>query len=261
MTKIGIIGGTGALGSAMATAWLETRSVLPEDLWVANRSGSLGSLSRWNEVNTTTDPNVLGEICDVILFAIPPDQTRDLRVAASSRLILSVMAGVTLERLAAITGSTRIVRAMSSPAAALRLAYTPWMPTNLISDADATLATKLFAACGATDRVNSESYLDRFTAMTGPVPGFVAAFADAMITHATARGIPQTVAIRAIRQLFLASGTMMSLDDKTPAEHVQDMIDYAGTTAAGLEVLRDGQLNSCVDKALEAAYQRARTIG
>lgn len=260
MTTIGIIGGTGQLGSAIATAWLETRTVLPESLWIANRSGSIGPLKRWSDIRTTVDPNVVAEVCDIILFAVPPADARRIRIRAGERLVLSVMAGVTLADLAGMTGSLRVVRAMSSPAAALRLAYTPWLALRPLSEQDEALVTKLFRACGASDRVGSEDQIDRFTALTGPVPGFVAAFADAMIAHAAARGIPEETATRAIRQLFLAAGTTMSLDEKSPAEHVREMIDYAGTTAAGLTVLRDGPFRQAVDAALEASYQRTKTI-
>lgn len=258
--RIGIVGGTGQLGRAIATAWLETRTVLPETLWIANRSGSLGGLSRWPEIRTTTDASALGETCEVILLAVPPDQARTLRFAAGGCLVVSVMAGVTLDELARITGAARVVRAMSSPAAAYRLAFSPWLPRGEIGADDEATVTRLLSALGKTERVASEEQIDRFTAITGPVPGFVAAFAEAMVLSATRRGIPEPVADRAVRQLFLAAGTMMSLEDKTPAGHVQEMIDYAGTTAAGLTALRRGPLAEAVDEALEAAVQRARTI-
>lgn len=259
--QIGIVGGTGQLGSAIATAWLETRTVTPQTLWIANRSGSLGPLSRWPEIRTTTNPADLAETCDVILLSVPPAEARSLRLPAGQRLILSVTAGISLADLSAMTGSPRIIRAMSSPAAAMRLAYSPWLPLSPLSDADEATVTRLLSACGAIDRVANEDQIDRFTALTGPVPGFVAAFAEAMITHATRRGIPTDIADKAVHQLFLAAGTVMSLDERTPAAHVQEMVDYAGTTAAGLSVLRKGPLTETVDDALEAAYQRTKTIG
>lgn len=260
MKRIGIVGGTGQLGSAIATAWLETGTVTPETLWIANRSGALGPLARWPGIRTTTEPADLAETCDVILFSVPPADARTLNLPAKRCLILSVMAGVTLAELSTMTGSPRIVRAMSNPAASLRLAYSPWLPLSPLSNNDEATVARLFSACGATDRVGTEDQIDRFTAMTGPVPGFVAAFAEAMVTHATRKGIPADIADRAIRQLFLASGTVMATDDDTPAAHVQEMIDYAGTTAAGLNVLRNGPLVEAVDAALDAAYERTKSI-
>ena len=39
------------------------------------------------------------------------------------------------------------------------------------------------------------------------------------------------------------------------------MIDYAGTTAAGLEVLRASDIGAELAKGLDAAVARCRTIG
>lgn len=258
--RVGIVGGTGQLGSALARAWIETRTVLPEQLWIANTTGSLGPLARWGEIRTTADPADLCETCEVIVLSVPPERGRRLRIAAGGKLVISVMAGVTLDQLQRTTGGARIVRAMSSPVAALRLAFTPWVPLAPLSDDDEAAVTRLFGACGVVERVGREDLIDRFTALTGPVPGFVAAFAEAMMLHATRRGIPEAMADRAIRQLFLGAGTVMSLEDKTPAAHVQEMIDYAGTSAAGLAELRRGPLTEVIDAALEAAYQRTKTI-
>ena len=215
---------------------------------------------RWESVRATPDAQALVAECDVILLAVPPAEAGNLEIATGDRLVISVMAGVTLDRLAEITRGTKTVRAMSSPAAAQRLAYSPWMARDL-ADNDAATVTKLLGACGLTDRVASEDMIDRFTAITGPVPGFVAAFADAVVDHATRSGIPAEIATRAVRQLFLASGTVMSLDDKDPRAHVDEMIAYDGTTAAGLRELSTGPLAEAVHAGLDAAYQRAKTIG
>ena len=259
MTTLGIIGGTGQLGSAMATAWLDTLTIPPHRLWIANRSGSLGPLIRREGVRGTPDAPAMVSDCDVVVLAIPPAEAASLRIATGDRLVISVMAGVTLDRLAEITRGTKIVRAMSSPAAAQRLAYSPWCARDL-ADEDTALVTKLLGACGLTDRVPTEDMIDRFTAITGPVPGFVAAFADAMVAHATRSGIPPETATRAVRQLFLAAGTLMSLDGRDPRAHVDEMIAYDGTTAAGLRELERGPLREAVHAGLEAAYQRPKTI-
>lgn len=86
----------------------------------------------------------------------------------------------------------------------------------------------------AADEIAHEARADRFTAMTGPVPGFVALFADCMIRYAEAAGIAPDVAERAVRQLFLASGEALGKGVESPAGQVRAMVDYAGTTAAGL---------------------------
>ena len=114
-----------------------------------------------------------------------------LRSTPQDKLVLSVMAGVTIEQMAKQTGARRVIRAMSSPAAELSLAYSPWCASPAVTSHDRDTARTLFEACGKTDEVANEDQIDYFTALTGPVPGFVAFFADSMIADAIARGVPK----------------------------------------------------------------------
>ena len=68
-----------------------------------------------------------------------------------------------------------------------RAALFAWVATEATSDADRAFATALFEACGSADRITQEAHLDVFTAMTGPVPGFVAYFAEVMAGYAEAK--------------------------------------------------------------------------
>ncbi|EPX78846.1 pyrroline-5-carboxylate reductase family protein [Salipiger mucosus] len=258
--RIGLLGGTGMLGSAIATGLIESGFAAPGDLAICSRSGRAEALACYPGLRIMTETARFCDSCDTVLLCLPPAATAGLRLPLENRLVLSVMAGVTLDGLSRISGSARLVRAMSSPAAARRLAYTPWVASPGTTEADRRGTAQLFSAIGATDRLEDEGLLDHFTAMTGPVPGFVAFFADAMIRHAEAQGVPPQVADRAIRQLFFAAGQMMAEDATPPGGHVTQMIDYAGTTAAGLQAMQDGPIREAVSEGLAAAAARARGI-
>jgi pyrroline-5-carboxylate reductase len=260
LASLGIIGGTGQLGSALAHALLTTRTIDPGRLWISNRSGTREAFAKWPNVNITTDASKLVAACDTILLSVPPALFPQLAIKADDKLVLSVMAGVTIAQIAARTGATRIIRAMSSPAAELSLAYSPWCASPAVTMADRETARTLFAACGKTDEVETEDQIDYFTALTGPVPGFLAYFADCMIAAAVARGITPQIAERAVRQLFHAGGILLDRSDQPPSHHVDAMIAYAGTTAAGLIAMRQSQLGAAIGQGLEAAYRRAKTI-
>ncbi|WP_226623096.1 pyrroline-5-carboxylate reductase family protein [Alloyangia pacifica] len=253
---VGVIGGTGMLGRSMVTAFLDSGVVPPGALWVANRSGARGDLPE--AVQVTADAQALAAACEVVILSVPPALFEALRIDASGALVISVMAGVSRARIAEHTGATRVVRAMSSPAAARRLAFSPWC--GEVSTDDGTRVTELLGACGKAAEVADESQIEIFTAMTGPVPGFVAQFAAAMADYAARRGVAPEVADMAVRQLFLASGEMLAQEAPTPQQHVQEMVDYAGTTAAGLLALQDAGLQGVVDRGLDAAVARTREI-
>jgi pyrroline-5-carboxylate reductase len=125
---------------------------------------------------------------------------------------------------------------------------------------DRDIVGLLLGACGLTDQVFDEGQIDHFTAMTGPVPGFVALFAQCMVDHAERQGIDRQVADRAVRQLFLAGGTMLAQGSARPADHVRWMIDYAGTTAAGLNAMIDADLSKTISDGLTAAAHKAQSL-
>ena len=257
----GIVGGSGMLGRAIARGLLDGRAVAPENLWISNRSGRLSGFDDHPGVTVTDDNQALAEACEAILLCVPPAAAGDIGLKAPGRLVLSVMAGVSLERLRALTGADRVVRAMSSPAAADRLAYSPWVASRDVTAADRRTLDRIFGALGRADEVLDETQIEVFTAITGPVPGFVAFFADCMARYATERGVADDVADRAVRQLFLAAGRMMAEGAAAPRDHVREMIDYDGTTAGGLLAMQSSPIAEAVAGALDAAVARTRTIG
>ncbi|WP_424940188.1 pyrroline-5-carboxylate reductase family protein [Aliiroseovarius sp. S253] len=254
---LGVIGGSGQLGCAIIQGLVAAKAVPASQILISNRSGVRSDLP--DAVRLVADLDEMVASCDVILLSIPPANASKLRMKTDGKPVLSVMAGVTLQQLTEIAGHNRVIRAMSSPAAAGRLAYTPYMLGNGAQDDDA-LAEGLFGSVGKTERLNEEAQLDVFTAITGPVPGFVALFADAMVRFAKDQGVDRDVAVRAVRQLFLAAGHEMGDNGVSPAQQVQEMIDYAGTTAAGLEAMKAAGIEGVVAEGLLAAVEKAQRI-
>jgi pyrroline-5-carboxylate reductase len=258
---IGIVGGSGQLGGAIARALLRTGTVAPDRLWISNRSGSAAGFDTWPGIHVTADNQALADACDVVLLSVPPNNAAAVEMDAADRLVISVMAGVTIARIAERTRSSRVVRAMSNPAADMGLAYSPWCAGDGVTDGDRDMVRRLFGACGLTDEVPDEEQIDRFTALTGPVPGFVAYYADCMVAYAVKHGIDPAVAERAIRQLFHASGIALAQSDTPMGKHVREMIAYAGTTAAGLDAMQSSPLAASIEVGLDAAFRKAQTIG
>ena len=66
---IGIIGGSGMLGRAIALAQLEQKAVAPANLWISNRSGSRAGFEDFAGVTVTSDNQALADACDLILLS------------------------------------------------------------------------------------------------------------------------------------------------------------------------------------------------
>ncbi|WP_296062800.1 pyrroline-5-carboxylate reductase dimerization domain-containing protein [uncultured Amphritea sp.] len=270
--RIGIVGGTGQLGSAIAHGLLRKQFITPEQLWISSRSNnvtafksgepSTGSAGSGAAIQFTTCNQDLIDHCDVVIIAVPPPLLGALNIKAESYkgLLISVIAGVTIEQLQHYTGAERVIRAMTNPAAEKGLAYSPWCASSEVTTEDRQVALALFNAFGQTDEVTLEGQIDQFTALIGPVPGFVAYYADCMVDYAVKAGIDPVIAERAIRQLFHASGVVLATAETSPADQVKAMIEYAGTTAAGLNAMQASPLADAIAEGLAAAYKKAQVI-
>ncbi len=258
--SIGIVGGSGELGGAIARALLRDQYVTPEQLWISNRSGNTSGFEEWLGTRFTTCNQELVDACQIVLLSVPPHLASTVGIDAENRLVISVMAGVSIEQIEQQTRAQRVVRAMSSPAAEIGLAYSPWCASAGVTDEDRDWTRGMFEACGLTDEVPNEEQIDCFMALTGPVPGFVAYYADCMVEYAVKHGIDPAIADRAMRQLFHASGVVLAESEASPGEQVREMIAYAGTTAAGLEAMKVSTLAASIEQGLDAAYQKAQCI-
>ncbi len=257
---VGIVGGSGRLGHAISMAVLQHSGIDQARYWVANRSGNRAGFETYKTVNVTTNNQTLADACDVIILCVPPSQFSSLSINASGKLLISVIAGVTIEHIKAATSAEHVVRAMSSPAAAEALAYSPWFASDEVTSTERTLVSTLLNACGTSDELDVEQHIELFTAMTGPVPGFVAFFAQCMSDFAITNGVSEEISNRATQQLFLGAATLMANGNAAAKDHVQAMIDYDGTTAAGLKNLKQSSMTKDIANGLMAAVEKTREI-
>ena len=107
----------------------------------------------------------------------------------------------------------------------------------------------------------TESDIDAATAACGSGVGFACLFVEAIEAAAVGAGV-EPAAARALA-LGAVEGAARCLREQAvaPAELRTQVTSPAGTTAAGLDVLRDGGFESLVARAFAAARGRAAELG
>lgn len=254
--RVGIIGGSGWLGTAIAKALVGSRTISVEQLTCSFRRGIPE-----NSVNChwTGDNSELVKRSDVIVLSVRPDDWRAVDINADRRLVVSVMAGVTVEDIKQRTGSTRVGRALPNAAAELGYSYTPFF-IDLPEPKDSDTIATLFRSCGLVDAVSEEEHIDYFTAMSGSGAAFPALLAEAMMADAVKRGVPAGIARRAAEQVMIGAGRLQEVNGLSPADTVKAFVDYKGTTAAGIIAMRQMGFDSTVGAGLDAAFRKAQAL-
>ncbi len=164
---VGIIGGTGWIGQGIAQHLLGQAVVSPDQLWIANRSGARLS-GQWADspIHYTENHQALADACDVVILSVRPQQLVGVNFTLHSQLLLSVMAGVTIERLVELTNATSVARAMPNAAIEIGESFTPWY-SRYLSLTHQDWLRRILTAFGHAHVCENEKQLEYFTALTG----------------------------------------------------------------------------------------------
>ncbi|PRD45343.1 pyrroline-5-carboxylate reductase [Phyllobacterium phragmitis] len=256
--RIGIIGGAGWLGGAIASSLLASGIVRSEALSLSYRSARP---THYPHAHWTQDNQEVADRSDVIIISVRPADWSALAFDSRGKLIISVMAGIRLDQIATRHRTRRAVRALPNAAAEVAGSYTPWFASAGVSEADRAAVREIFSACGVEDEVRNESSIDYFTGLTGAGPAFPALLAAAMVNDAIRQGIPDDVARRAVTTVLVGTGRLLEQRQDCPNDIVASFLDYRGTTAAAIDAMRSLGFDEAVAEGLSAAAKKSVSMG
>lgn len=250
---LGIIGGTGWLGRAIAQALLDSGFIGPDRLLISNRSG----VSTFEPgVKLLADNQQLVDLSDIVVLSIRPEQFRELKIDARGKLVISLMAGVPAAAISAATGADVVVRAMPNAAVEIRQSFTPWYSAGSLGEHDRKWVQRVFECVGSADEVPDEDCIDYLSALSGTGPAFPAMLQMALTNQAVAAGIPLAIAQRAAQGVVVGGGQMLASRD--PQQMIESLMAYRGVTAAALQSMVDQNIESIVGQAVNAGAEVAR---
>ncbi|HEY5550484.1 MAG TPA: pyrroline-5-carboxylate reductase [Opitutaceae bacterium] len=203
-----------------------------------------------------------GELCrgaGVLVVAFKPKHLpiAGPAFAEASRgiLVVSILAGRTLASLAAaFPGARAIVRAMPNTPGRIGAGISAWCTDRPLTDHDRALVARILGALGEVHEV-PEALMDAVTAVGGSGPGFVFEFTAALRAAAVEAGFPEGLADAFARSVVAGSGRL--LEGGGDPDALRDQVTSpAGTTAAGLEVLRNAAFRRIIRDAVLAATRR-----
>jgi pyrroline-5-carboxylate reductase len=251
---IGIIGGTGWLGGALAKALLASACIDAERLVLSNRSGGHPLADRG--VRLVASNQALVDVSDTVIIAVRPEQFPALGIRAPGKTVISLMAGVSAQTISAVTGAVTVVRAMPNAAVDIRQSFTPWFCAAALSSAQREWVQRLLESVGTAGEVPTEDCIDYLSALSGTGPAFPALLMTALARQAEAAGIPADIAQRAAHSVVVGASQLLIEHD--PHAMIDSLVAYRGVTAAALQSLQGAGFSAMVGEALQAGAAVAR---
>ncbi len=201
---------------------------------------------------------------DDVLLAVKPEAAEAvLRVlgATGPRRVLSIVAGISTDRLEAVlpAGSV-VVRAMPNTPALVGAGVAGLSGGMAATKADLDWAEEILAAVGTVVRL-PERQLDAVTGISGSGPAYVFLMAEAMIEAGVTAGLPRDVSRTLVVGTLLGASRMLDETGQDPAELRAAVTSPGGTTAAAIRTLEFKAVRSAYIEAVAAAVERSRQLG
>ena len=258
--------GAGKMGLALARGWL--KAGLPADKLLlvdpkpadeamdfAKAHGvALASAASGGGIGVlvlAVKPQIIGDVLAQLEPAIGPET-----------LVISIAAGIGLQRLTVGLNTQRVIRTMPNTPAQIGKGITGAVAANGVTVADKAIATVLLQAAGPAVWLDAESQIDAVTAVSGSGPAYVFHLVEALAAAGERQGLPPEVAMQLARQTVIGSAALLEADPAPAAQLRENVTSPNGTTAAALAVLMgDDGLTSLMDRAVEAARLRSEELG
>ena len=263
--KLSFIGG-GVMGEAIIKSVLAKGVAAPADITVSDVSQSRrDTMNKTYGVKTTASNREAADGAEAVVLAVKPQDLSkvlgEVKGLSPQQLVLSIVAGATLDSLRQGLDHPCLVRAMPNMPAQIGEGMTVWTATGEVNQQQREKAQSILAALGEELYVSSEKYIDMATALSGSGPAYVFLVIEALTDAGVHIGLPRDVAEKLVTETMLGSTRAVKVTGRHPAELRNMVTSPGGTTTEGLLQLETGGLRSLLLQAVIAAYDKAQKLG
>lgn len=176
-------------------------------------------------------------------------------------LVLSIVAGATLERISKGLKHEAIVRCMPNTPAQIGEGITVWIPTPAVTDQQLELCRIVLASLGEEICVTDEDYLDMATALSGTGPAYTFLFMEALVDAGVHLGFPRRMAEKLVISTVKGSVAYYDHSPSHLSRLRNQVTSPGGTSAEALYYLEKAGFRTALSRAIWAAYERSVQLG
>ncbi len=255
--------GAGNMGGALAAA--ACKAVSPVQVIIADRDAAKTAVLSQKYGCAVGDSATVVQNSRFVFLGVKPQMlsavAAELKPLLTERVVLvSMLAGVTTERLTAELGKLPVIRIMPNTPAAIGEGMILYTATPAVTDADKREFVKLLSAAGQLDEI-PEALIDAGSAVSGCGPAFVYLFIEALADAGVQCGLPRDKALQYAAQTVCGAGRMAVTDGRHPAALKDAVCSPGGSTIEGVHALEDGAFRGVVMDAVQAAFERTKELG
>lgn len=255
------------MGEALLSCLISKGMYAPDSILVSDLSHERRQLlTEQYGIPTTHSNREVIAFGDTIVLAIKPQAfdivARDFTGVSVTDppLVISILAGVAIERLEKAVPGWPVIRAMPNTPATVGCGMTAIAVGSRAITEHMDLARQLFSAVGDVVKV-TEPLLDGVTGLSGSGPAYVAIVIESLADGGVAAGLSRATANKLALQTVLGTAQLLQKTGMHPAVLKDRVTSPGGTTISGIACLEELGLRSALIEAVRAASSRSRELG
>ena len=264
--KIAVLG-AGNMGLSFSKSFLKYELIKPQNLQLITRNQL--NKGRISEIFPDSQIFSFDEIkeleADLIIVAVKP---QDFAFVAENlpfkipenALVLSIMAGISIEKIQKNLNHKLVVRAMPNSPTLLGMGITGYTAAPGIAFNQLIQVERLMNSTGRSVYLEDENLLNGVTALSGSGPAYFYYIVDAMIKAGIEMGIDENLSKLFVEQTMLGAYHLINNSEKSLEDLIKDVASKGGTTEAALKTFEENKLKENIKKGILAAENRAKEL-
>ncbi|MFT5250833.1 MAG: pyrroline-5-carboxylate reductase [bacterium] len=259
--------GAGNMGLTYAEGMSKSKLLKKKNIMVLDKSDEkLEELHRISHFDAFNELKDCVPKADIIFVAVKPHHAEELfkkinPLAKTDQIIISIMAGVTLDAIKNLSGVRKVIRAMPNLPAKVGLGLTSYVSSPEVSRIELLTVESLLNTTGKSIRVNNENLIDASTGISGSGPAYVFYFMQSMMEAALQMGFSTNESKLLVSQTFTGAIELFNQSNLSPNSWMEKVASKGGTTQAALDSMDGNNVNELIKEAAFAAFTRAVELG
>ena len=251
----------------MLSALLDKRICLPQDISVSDVDEDRRQhIQQKYHVALTGDNQLAVLRAEAVVLAVKPQNLDDVMTDLNGKLrptqlVLSIVAGATIDSLCQALNHKYVARAMPNAPAQIGEGISVWTAAAGVTELQWKWSGSILGAMGKEIYLDDERLIDMATAVSGSGPAYLFLFVEALTDAAVDIGLPRDTAQELVLETILGSGHLIRKTGKGPAELRRMVTSPGGTTEEALLQLEKADFAGLLMRAVKAAYNKTKRLG
>lgn len=259
--------GAGNMGLTYAEGMAKSSLLNRRNLMIFDKSAEvLTSLSKLDHFDVYDQIDHCLPEADVVFLAVKPYHCDDLfeeikPLVNDEQIFVSLMAGVTINKIQEGLGVKKVVRSMPNLPAQVGKGVTSYTAAKEVSRVELLMVRNLLDTTGESIHVETENDIDASTGISGSGPAYVFYFMQSMLEAALKMGFSENDSKVLVSQTFEGAVKLFNESDLSPTTWMERVASKGGTTRAALDSMEDNNVKELIKEAAYAAFDRAVELG